>query len=103
MFVDTANTYTKPLGKTYSPSTLDPLAGLVAFDCIGVLASGISAVMKQTSPKYVSQRKAQNLMNYTTFADSKYRGFSGDPIKLRPSADILTFETLPIEIPNAMH
>ncbi|ORY41368.1 hypothetical protein BCR33DRAFT_718975 [Rhizoclosmatium globosum] len=75
MFVDNANTYTKPLG------TLDPLGGLVHLTALEFWQ--VESLHYGTDiPEIRVSTEGAEFDELHDFADSKYRGFSGDPIKL---------------------
>ncbi|ORY41370.1 hypothetical protein BCR33DRAFT_718976 [Rhizoclosmatium globosum] len=89
-FVNSANRFTTLYGQKYNftTRTLNPLSGLTAYDCLGVLASGISNIMSQTSTDTVVTRAAQSYLNTSAFMDTGFRGFSADPVQFLTTGDL---------------
>ncbi|KAI9345343.1 periplasmic binding protein-like I [Obelidium mucronatum] len=66
-------------GTNISSPTFDPLNGMSAFDCIGVLARGFyNALEAKSNPQ----------LNASAFSDTGYSGFTGHPLELSKGGDI---------------
>ncbi|ORY39660.1 hypothetical protein BCR33DRAFT_393642 [Rhizoclosmatium globosum] len=62
------------------------------FDCVGVLANGLSNIITEKGFNVSDLRKpnVQDHLNYTTFKSTGFRGLDADPIELTSFGDIAT-------------